>query len=398
MPSLHKNQTTIARDAARYNVICCGRRFGKDVLEHDRAIRPLMQGQPVAWGAPTYRMLKDNYKALYHILAPLVTTKADSERMEIKTGGMIDFWSLDSPDRIRGRKYARFILNEAALDANLLDTWNMIIRPTLIDLRGGADFCSTPKGLNGYYALWSQAENTPDWKRFKYTTYDNPFIPIDEINALKHAIPERAYRQEIMAEFVEDGGYFNKITEAAVIQQPDTPDNHKGHYLVMGVDWALSEDFTVLTVACRDCNRVVDWDRFNQLDFTYQRERLYTMAGRWKPVILPERNSIGGPNIEIVQQRYQVVRGPDGLPGFNTSATTKPALIQQLAAGLEHSGFLVPLDFAEELRTYQVDTTSTHPKFSAPAGMHDDRVISLALAYWQLAHPQPSPAEMVAFV
>jgi hypothetical protein len=156
----------------------------------------------------------------------------------------------------------------------------------------------------------------------------------------------------------------------------------------MGLDWALSEDFTVLTVACRDCNKVVDWERFNQLDYTFQRERVINMAGRWSAAILPERNSIGEPNIEILIQRgLTVLNGPDRSPGFNTSATTKPALIQGLAMALEHDGFKVPHEYADELRSYEVETmVSGHPKFSAPSGMHDDRIISLALAWQALAY------------
>jgi hypothetical protein len=49
---------------------------------------------------------------------------------------------------------------------------------------------------------------------------------------------------------------------------------------------------------------------------------------------------------------------------------------------LEHEGFLVPKDYADELRAYEVETMATgHPKFSAPDGQHDDRVISLALCW-----------------
>jgi hypothetical protein len=36
------------------------------------------------------------------------------------------------------------------------------------------------------------------------------------------------------------------------------------------------------------------------------------------------------------------------------------------------------------LRSYEVEVTTTNPKFSAPDGQHDDRVISLALAWWQV--------------
>jgi len=172
-----------------------------------------------------------------------------------------------------------------------------------------------------------------------------------------------------------------------VIERPDALEQHKGHTLYMGVDWALSRDWTVLTVVCQECNKVVDWDRFNKLDFTYQREKLVSMAGRWNVTgVLPERNSIGEPNIEMLVDRVVVISGPDGKTGFNTTSTTKPALIQKLANALEHEGFKVPKEYADELRSYEVETmVSGHPKFSAPEGQHDDRVISLALAWWAIS-------------
>ena len=55
-----------------------------------------------------------------------------------------------------------------------------------------------------------------------------------------------------------------------------------------------------------------------------------------------------------------------------------------MANGIQHGGFKVPADYADELRSYQVEVTSTNPKFNAPSGMHDDRVVSLALCWWAM--------------
>lgn len=386
LPRMHDGQRQVDKNAARFNIMCCGRRWGKDVLLMRRtAKRSVIQRLPCAWFAPTYKMLMENWRTLQHRLQPAITRANEQERrIDLLSGGSIDFWSLDSPDGPRGRKYGYVAINEAAMVGCLLDTWNMVIRPTLADLRGGADFGSTPRGLNGFYTLWTQAAETADWRRFHFTTWENPYIPPDEVEAMHQALPERAYRQEILAEFVEDGAYFQGVDTAAIIAVPDKPEDHAGHYTVMGVDWAMSEDYTVLTVACRDCNRVVDWERFNQINFTYQRERLDDMAHRWNAFVLPERNSIGQPNIELLT--CNVLPGPDGNPGFNTGATTKPALIQRLASAIERGSFRVPVEYADELRSYQVESAANgHLKFSAPVGMHDDRVMSLALAWWAIS-------------
>lgn len=386
LPPLHPAQQTIKREMRRFNVINCGRRFGKDILGQDRAIfYGLKDRSPVGWCAPSYRMLAENYRLLTNTLAPIIIRKLNNTRIDLRGGGYIDFWSLEQPDRMRGNKYRHVIVNEAAMVDNLEEVYNMIIAPTLIDLAGSCDMYSTPKGLNGFYRFYSRAEDNPNWSRWHYTTYDNPTIPRAEIDIMTAMLPERVVRQEIMAEFIEDGAFFQKVREAATITKPDLPDEHKDHHLVGGLDWAMSEDFTVLTIACRDCNRVVDWDRFNQIDYTYQRIRIIDRLKRWGAHVLPERNSIGQPNIELLRQEVQVLSGPDNLAGFNTSATTKPMLIQGLASALEHSEFKIPAEYADELLSYQVElTTVGHPKFGAPAGQHDDRVISLALAWYAM--------------
>lgn len=339
---------------------------------------------PVGWFAPTYKMLSDNWRVVKSMLAPITKdVSVQEKRLQLITGGIIDFWSLDNPDSGRGKKYKRVIINEVGMIRSLRESWNDVIRATLADLEGDAFFGGTPKGMNYFYELYQMADNHGDWARWRFPTSANPYIKASEIEEMRQMMPERTFQQEILAEFVADGSYFQNVDKACTIAEPDKPEQHTGHYLVMGVDWALSEDFTVLTVGCRNCNRVVDWERFNKIDFTYQRERVVGMAKRWSVNgVLPERNSIGVPNIELLIPRVRILSGPDEGLGFNTSATTKPELIQDLASALEHSGFKAPHDYSDELRAYEVEmSTSGHPKFSAPQGLHDDRVISLALCW-----------------
>ena len=387
LPELHTAQRN-ANSAARFSIYNCGRRFGKDILMQYRAAKRVRLCKPQGWFAPSYRMMTENYNQLYNILSPIVVRANRTDyRLEMQGGGVIEFWSLDNFNAARGRKYSHVTVNEAAATPNLIDAWNYVIRPTLADMQGGADFGSTPKGLNGFYTIWQAAADNPEWARHHYTTYDNPHIPPTEIDAMKVMMPERVFRQEIMAEFITDGTYFQNVDGAATVTGCDTPDMHAGHSIYGGLDWAMSNDYTVLTLACRECNRVVFWDRFNQIDYSYQRSRIIGHCKAWHVVgLLPERNSIGQPNIELlIMAGVSVLSGHDGAPGFQTMATTKPQLIQALATALEHDGFRVPADYMDELRSYEVEVmASGHNRFNAPDGQHDDRVISLALTWWAM--------------
>lgn len=382
LPRLHQAQQTIKTQAKRFNVLRCGRRFGKNIVGHDLAIQAALSGQPVAWCAPSYPEIAEDWRELYGKLYGVIKASDKTERrIELITGGSIKMWSLDGRQSMRGNKYKRVIVNEAAKIAALEIEWNEVIRATLADLRGDAWFLSTPKGLNYFHALCNKPEVDSEWAHWHYTTYDNPHINRDEIDALKRELPESTFRQEIMADFVENGAYFQNVKACAVIEQPDRPDQHAGHTLVCGVDWGQSNDWTVITVGCRQCNRVVDWERFNQIEYHHQRARLLEMCKKWNvSYTLPERNSIGIPNIEeLIRSGLYVAYGPDGALGFNTTAVTKPDLIEALHMALVRDNLLVPKDYADELLAYEREIRVDRPKFSAPSGKHDDRVMSLAL-------------------
>jgi hypothetical protein len=207
---------------------------------------------------------------------------------------------------------------------------------------------------------------------------------IDSMREGPNALPERVFQQEILAEFVADGSYFQNVDQCAIIESPDAPAQHQGHSMVGGVDWAKSNDYTVITIGCRECRRVVDWARFNQIDYRLQRDRLMTYhhkwgVGRW----LVESNSIGEPNIEELQY--------SGLPvqGFQTTAITKPQLIEALNLAFVQDGFKVPREYGNELRAYEIISNSGRTRFGAPTGMHDDTVISAALCYLAISTARP---------
>jgi hypothetical protein len=61
LPQPHPAQLQVIQQAKRFNVVCCGRRWGKTVLGMDRLIHPALQGKPVAWFAPNYRGKLDPY-------------------------------------------------------------------------------------------------------------------------------------------------------------------------------------------------------------------------------------------------------------------------------------------------------------------------------------------------
>lgn len=350
------------------------------------------QGGRVAWVVPSYRNGRPLWRAAENAVAPLkqahqVQVNRADRTIEFRNGGGLGIYSADSPDSLRGEAFHLVIEDEAARIPP--DVHTDVILPTLADYDGEAILISTPKGRNWFWVEYKRGVDDGRYQAaFTAPSSANPSARIRRAFELaRERVSERTFRQEWLAEFVEDGSYFYNIDQVATVKTPESPADHKEHTFVMGVDWAKSYDFTVLTVICRQCSRVVDWERFNKIDYTFQRARLKALFDKWKvSKILPERNSIGEPNIEmLVRENLPIINGADGRRGFNMTASTKAALMESLALALGQGKLTVPVIYGDELRAFEIETRPIGPaRYGAPEGLHDDMVISLALA-WQAA-------------
>jgi len=203
----HPAQAVVLSEARRFNVLVAGRRFGKSRFGIRLAADKLLAGHPVAWCSPTYKMLGELWREIVETLKCVTKVKNESEhRLELITGGVLDMWSLDAPDSIRGRHYARVIVDEAAMVVDLMDVWNLILRATLIDLEGDVFFLSTPKGRNAFMAMYEQGVSAAyeDWAGWQFPTAANPYILESEITSMRQTMPARAYEQEIEARFIDE--------------------------------------------------------------------------------------------------------------------------------------------------------------------------------------------------
>jgi hypothetical protein len=377
LPKLHKAQEQVKRERKRRNVLCNGRRWGKNIFLQFLATETAISGKYVGWAAPVYKQTLDDFRTLDNILNGVTVRKSISEmRLEIAGGGVIEFWSLDKPDTIRGKRYHRFIVNEAGFVPNLLDIRNMIIMPTLIDFTGDEWYSGTPKGMNGFFSLYNQTGE--DWARWQMSSYSNPHVPAAELDSLKMLMPERAFQQEILAQFLEDGGgVFRRVREASTLQAQEPA---QGRQYVIGVDWGRSNDATVFCVMDATSKEQVYLDRMLDTDYASQRNRLITLAHRYNDAqIIAETNSMGQANIEALQNAGVYVTG------FTTTNATKTGAIQLLELAFERGDIRLLDDENQinELMAYQSEKLpSGLIRYGSPDGLHDDTVMALAIA-WQ---------------
>lgn len=202
-PALHAAQTTVIQSAKRFNVLNCGRRFGKTELAKQLLAVPAMQGQRVAYCAPTYPMAHQFYREMADSLSGLITEREANRRLTLIGGGFIDIWSLENGgDRMRGQKYHRVVPDEAAMVLGLKGIWEKVIRPTLTDYAGDAWFLSTPRRGSDFEAMYRRGESgDADWQSWTLPTSANPFIPAEEIELARRDLSQRAFAQEYLADF-----------------------------------------------------------------------------------------------------------------------------------------------------------------------------------------------------
>jgi len=350
----------------------------------DRAL----QGQTWGWFAPTYKILGEAWRESRGILAPVAkrTSEVD-KRIELITGGVLEFWSLDNPDAGRSRRYHGVVVDEAAMVPKLEQAWNEAIRPTLTDFAGEAWFPSTPKGRGFYHALHTMGMDPgeTEWAAWTLPTSTNPHIPASEIEAARRQLPDRVFRQEFLAEFIEDaGGVFIGVSEA-VDRGRTLPDDPKpGGVYSIGVDLARVEDFTVLSVL-DEGGRQAYLERFNQISWERQVARIEWVAGRYPGIVYVDSTGVGDPIYERLRKIGISVEG------YQLTNSSKEALIDGLAMRIE-AGTIRLLDDpvqTAEMQAYEYElTASRNVRMNAPPGMHDDTVIALALAAYGIRERQ----------
>lgn len=202
---LHPAQQQILDEARRFNVLKCGRQFGKTDLSKELVIDPMLEGKNIGYWYPTYKDGDKIWQEICFILKDIINKKDQQlKKLQLITGGTLDMWSMDDPDAGRGFTYHRVIIDEAEKARHLKDAWEQTIRATLLFHKGDAWFLSTPKFGQTYFktVLFNNEQKSDKWKSWRFTSFDNPFLDADEIKEAQK-LDELVYRCEYLAEDVD---------------------------------------------------------------------------------------------------------------------------------------------------------------------------------------------------
>jgi phage terminase large subunit-like protein len=393
---LRPDQLAIARRPEKIKVLTAGRRYGKTVLGGVIVMNTLIRHGKALWMAPTYKQARPLLRWALGICGghPEFTINKQDKIIETRRGGMLAIYSGDSPDGARGEFFDVAVLDEASqLNEDIF--WD-IIWPTLGQRNGDAFIISTPRGQNWFYKMWLKGQREED---SVYSTQlpstANPMPAIQEAaRKAKTMVSDRSYRQEWLAEFIPEGsGVFRVNEEAhciAVRQNAALP----GHMYGIGVDLGKRIDASVFTVVDISTRQEVYQDHMEEIDYSLQVERLKALYLKFHPLlIVVEVNAPGDVFCELARAA--------GMPilEFQTNNATKTAIIEALSVAFENDAIAIENDvnLVAELRAFKSERLpSGLVRYSAPSGMHDDRVMSLALA-WYTVTQQFEPASEVEY-
>ncbi len=408
-PHAAQMQIHRARDK-RFRIVCTGRRFGKTLcLAAELLDRGgCEKGGDYGWVAPTYNVAERGIEAFRKFGFGFVQESGRAPcRVEFQgcdgfPRTRIWFLSADNPDNMRGFGFQGLVIDEAAIIPH--DVWQYVLRPTISQTLGWTMLVGTPAGRNWFYDLFTRGMDPleTNYASFTFPSNASPFFPAQEWEEARRVYGERAFRQEYMAEFMEDSAGTFRGIEACLMSSEQVAGSSKQvvRNVVIGCDVAKHKDWTVLIAMDAETGRCFAMDRFNQLDWPIQKERIVGFARQWHGRVIMDATGVGDPiyddlkrvlpdiepclltvgkKMELIERlRMAVELRKVSWPG------TASSRLGGLAVGQSDCRTAGPSDWGiltDEMKRYEFEIGETgRISYGAPSGYHDDCVIALALA------------------
>ena len=137
-------------------------------------------------------------------------------------------------------------------------------------------------------------------------------------------MPEWLFRQEFLAEFLDEAGGVFRNVGPSIDRKRDRPSlvMQPGLNYSMGLDLARVEDFTVITIIDSQ-GRQVYFERFNQISWERQIAAIVHAARTLRPVVYCDSTGVGDPIYErLAKPDWTSTRTSSPTPANSASSTT----------------------------------------------------------------------------
>lgn len=322
---------------------------------------------------------KDGFKFLSHFPEQIVKSINQSDMIiELVNGSILQMVGADNIDRIVGTNPIGVVFSEYSLMKP--DVWNLI-SPILRENDGWAIFIMTPRGTNHAWDLMQTVKNDKNWFVQSLTVDDTQALSKESLEEARLEMPRDLFQQEYYCKFLDSGmGFFRRVDENTYKVEEYTPKELALYQI--GVDLAKYNDYTVITPFNLNDFHVLKQDSFNQMDYNLQKARIEnTYLKHNKGRIVIDSTGVGEPVYDDLN-----ARGINITP-FRFNRTSRTDLLKNLQILLEQDKIKIPNDevLLDELKSMSYELNENGgTKIQVPDGKHDDRIMSLALAVWQI--------------
>lgn len=298
-----------------------------------------------------------------------------------KFGSVLSIVGADRPDLIRGPNPKGVILDEFSVMKP--DVWEAIIQPIMrANPQAFCWFLFTPKGKNHAHKVFQYGQQGKrEWKSWLLPASKSGVFDPQQLEEAKATMSHALFMQEFECDFLESVGSVFRNVRRAATAQPRKP--IKDHLYVMGVDLAKVQDFTVLAVYDRATNAQVYQDRFQTLEWPFQKERIKAVSEKYNnALVVLDATGIGDPIAD------DLLREEIPVEPFKITNRTKKEIIEKLSIWIDQEKIkYLPVETTiNELENFSYEIGSSgRIVYGAPSGFHDDTVIAHALAVWSLA-------------
>lgn len=333
---------------------------------------------------PTYSEAKDAVWRDPHMMFSMIPQQMIAKRNDSElvltfvNGSVLQLMGADNPDTLRGAGPVGCVLDEFA--TMKYEAWQ-IIEPILRANDGWAWFIGTPKGKNHLFEFYQRGlQGHKEWKSFFLTADKSGLFTPDQLEASKLSMTQKMFSQEMMCDFLETEGTVFRGVREAMKGHVEAPKSN--HLYVIGADLAKVTDFTVLTVYDRIHNNQVYQEKFQTLEWPFQKQKIFALSKHYNnALVVIDATGLGDP---IADDLIRI--GVPVIP-FKITEQTKKELIEKLSIWIElRKCILLPLnETLEEFDNFSYEIGPTGKiRYQAREGFHDDIVLSHALAINQL--------------
>jgi len=396
---LMPHQSQVIFDPTRFKILVWHRRARKTTTALIELINQALMRVGVYWHLfPTYSEAKDaiwrDPNMLFRIIPEGIIAKKNEQELvlTLKNHSVIQLKGADDPDFLRGAGPMGIVFDE--FQKQKIEAWQ-ILEPVLRANNGWAWFIGTPMGKNHLWDFYQRGESEKfaEWKSWLLRASASGVLKPSVLEeARRTAISEEFYNQEYECAWMEGVGQVFKGVRAVATATPEPP--IPGELYVVGCDLAKHQAYTVLTVFKRSTNQQVYQERFNQIDWVYQKNKIAEVCRHYNHAICCiDSTGIGDPIVDDLS-RMSIACDP-----ITITHTLKLEMIQKLSIWIQLKRFSI-INLEETLNELENFSYKIGPTgkiyYGAPEGkeMHDDIVISLALAVHEL-NPVVIPQQIV---